>query len=361
MQYTNVSPLSFSPPYGGSVSKLSGPVAQLLVTCAVPTVILIRSGLTTNTMRLGLDEIQLNILRLLNDKWYENPIAGLSFHDLVTQLGVEDTKVTHSVEVLVDNGLARRSMKSIQREANRYVITADGIDVHEETLPPSQLRRKLQERREILEKLKIEYDKEPHRLLEPSGDNANNYTLGVVTYLDQKGLVYLDPLVGLSYRIRLNARGAEYLKDRTIDNAAVMSCAYKILFELENHLKQFIEKNMRTSYGSDWWNSGYIPLKVRANVDKLIHEELSSSWQISDTNIDTEYLQFGNIGNIIFNNWKDCFEQFFHDQIKIIPKLEELEKIRNSIAHTRMLSQEGSKRLEMYSQEIENMMNSNPI
>ena len=113
-------------------------------------------------MRVGLDEIQLDILRLLNDKWYENHIAGLSFHELVTQLGVDDTKVTHSVEVLVENGLARRSMKSIQREANRYVITADGIDVHEETLPPSQLRQKLQERREILEKLKTEYDKDPH-------------------------------------------------------------------------------------------------------------------------------------------------------------------------------------------------------
>ena len=214
MQYTSVcSPLSFSPPYGGSVSKLSGTVAQLLTTCAVPKVILSRSGLTVNIMRVGLDEIQLDILRLLNNKWYENHIAGLSFHELVTQLGVDDTKVTHSVEVLVENGLARRSMKSIQREANRYVITADGIDVHEETLPPSQLRQKLQERREILEKLKTVYDKDPHLLLEPSGDNVNNYTLGVVTYLDQKGLVYLDQLVGLSYRIRLNAMGAEYLKD----------------------------------------------------------------------------------------------------------------------------------------------------
>jgi DNA-binding MarR family transcriptional regulator len=193
-------------------------------------------------MRLGLDEIQLNILRLLNDKWYENHVAGLSFHDLVTQLGVDDTKVTYSIEILVDNGLARRSTPSIQREANRYVITADGIDVHEETLPPSKLRQRRQERREILEKLKIGYDKDPHQLLEPSDDNLNNYTLGVVTYLSQKGLVDLFPEVGLRYRIRLNARGAQYLKDRIIDNAAVMSGAYEILFRLENHLRQFIEK-----------------------------------------------------------------------------------------------------------------------
>jgi Swt1-like HEPN len=93
-------------------------------------------------------------------------------------------------------------------------------------------------------------------------------------------------------------------------------------------------------------------------VDKLISDESSLGWQISETNNDTEYLRFGHIGNIIFRNWNDCFEQSFHDQIKITSKLDELGKIRNSIAHTRMLSQEGSKRLEMYSQEIENMMNS---
>ena len=76
--------------------------------------------------------------------------------------------------------------------------------------------------------------------------------VGVVTYLSQKGLVDLFPETGLRYRVRLNARGAEYLKDRTIDNAAVMSDAYEILYRLENHLRQFIEKNMRSKYGSDW-------------------------------------------------------------------------------------------------------------
>jgi hypothetical protein len=166
---------------------------------------------------------------------------------------------------------------------------------------------------------------------------------------------------GLRYNIRLNARGAEYLKDRTVDNSTVMSGEYEILFRLENHLRQFIEKNMRLRYGSGWWNSGHIPIKVKDNVDKLIQDERSLGWQLSETNNDTEYLQFGHIGNIILKNWKDCFEQFFHDQIKITSKLNELEKIRNSIAHTRMLSQEGSKRLEMYSQEIENSLNSNSI
>lgn len=323
--------------------------------------ILIRSDLTTDIMRFGLDEIQINILRLLNDKWYENYTAGLSLRDLVTKLGIDETKVIHSIEILVGNGLAQLSIASIQKEASQYVITADGIDVYEETLPPSRLRQKRQERREILEKLKVQYDNDPHQFLEPSDDNLNNYTVGVVTFLNQKGLVDLVPIVGLRYEIRLNAMGAEYLKDRTVDNATVMSSGYEILFKLENHLRQFIEKNMRLKYGSDWWNSGHIPLKVKDNVDKLIHEEHSLGWQVSETNNDTEYLQFGHIGNIIINNWRDCFEQFFNDQIKITSKLDELEKIRNSIAHTRMLSKEGSRRLEMYSQEIENMLSSNPI
>jgi hypothetical protein len=308
-------------------------------------------------MKLGLDEIQLNVLKLLNDKWYKEHVAGLSIYDLITQLKVDDTKVFHSVEILRDNGLVRLSIPSIQREANRYVITSDRIDLHEETLPPSQRRRKRQERREILEKLKLEYDKDPHTWLEPSDDNLNHYNLSVATYLNQKGLVDLYPFSGLRYRIRLTAKGAEYLMDRTVDKAAVMSGSYEILFRLENQLRQFIERNMRLKYGSDWWNSGHIPLKVKENVDKMINYERGLGWQVSEISNDTEYLQFGHIGNIIYKNWKECFEQFFHDQIKITSKLDELEKIRNSIAHTRMLSQEGSRRLEMYSKEIENMLN----
>jgi hypothetical protein len=103
--------------------------------------IIIQSGLTSSVMKLRLDEIQLTILRLLNDKWYENHVVGLSFHDLITQLGVNEAKVTHSIEVLVDDGLTQRSLASIQREASRYIITAGGIDVYEETLPPSQRRQ----------------------------------------------------------------------------------------------------------------------------------------------------------------------------------------------------------------------------
>jgi hypothetical protein len=38
---------------------------------------------------------------------------------------------------------------------------------------------------------------------------------------------------------------------------------------------------MRLSNGSDWWDSGHIPLKLRTSVDKLIHEERISSWQVT--------------------------------------------------------------------------------
>ena len=34
----------------------------------------------------------------------------------------------------------------------------------------------------------------------------------------------------------------------------VMSNAYKILFMVENRLRRFIELELRSKYGSDWWN-----------------------------------------------------------------------------------------------------------
>jgi hypothetical protein len=85
-------------------------------------------------------------------------------------------------------------------------------------------------------------------------------------------------------------------------------------------------------------------------------DELSLDWKINRPNGDTEYLLFEYLEKIITKNWEEVFEEFFHDQQKIILKLKELESIRNSIAHTRMLSYDGIIRLEQYSQDLLNMM-----
>lgn len=186
------------------------------------------------------------------------------------------------------------------------------------------------------------------------GNNDLRCLLGVVVYLDQKGFVHLQKYAGGSFHIILDALGFQSLQDVTEDNAAVMSNAYKILFVVENRLRRFIELELRSKYGSDWWNK-CVSDKGKKRVDEMRQAELDLGWRISETTGNAEYLLFDHLEKLITMNWKD-FELVFQDQPKIALRLRELEGIRNSIAHTRRLSQDGLNRLEQYSQDLLNMI-----
>jgi hypothetical protein len=133
-----------------------------------------------------------------------------------------------------------------------------------------------------------------------------------------------------------------------------MKNAYAMLFNIENHLRDFLELKLSTKLGSDWWNLG-IPKGIRDKVDQMKRDENNIGWKVTNTRGNIEFLSFEHIQKIIANNWNDVFEPIFQDQNKIILKLTELEIIRNAIAHTRTLSDEGMKRLEQYAQDILNL------
>ena len=86
-------------------------------------------------------------------------------------------------------------------------------------------------------------------------------------------------------------------------------------------------------------------------------DELLIGWQISESNNNLQYLHFDHLEKIITTNWTGVFEPVFQNQQKIFLRLKELEGIRNSVAHMRLLSQDGINRLEQYSQDLLNMMN----
>jgi hypothetical protein len=299
-------------------------------------------------------ELQLKILGLLYEQWFKDYIAGVSVQHLVSKLGREENDISQSLEILESGALAQKN------KTGSYIITDYGIDTYEENLAPSVISRKKQERRMILETLLQLYNQDIHlwmnseELMKSVGNNDLRYVLGVVVYLEQKGFVRLQKDIGGSFDIILDAPGFQSLQDITEDNAAVMGNAYKILFIVENRLRRFIELKMRSKYGPDWWNE-YVSDKIKKKVDEMRQAELDLGWRISQTTGNAEYLLFDHLEKLITVNWKN-FESVFQDQPKIALRLRELEGIRNSIAHTRRLSQDGLIRLEQYSQDLLNMI-----
>lgn len=190
---------------------------------------------------MSIEAVATRVLESLYDLWFKDYVVGYSILDLARQLQYEENKIIQAIQLLEANGLITTHYPG------RYVITYYGIDKREEILSPSSLAAKKEERRKILELLAEVYEKDPHARI-PSSALAEgvelpdrNYLLGTVVYLENVGLVKLDMLNRGNFYIRLTINGYQALQDKIPDNSAFMLNAYRLLFNLENYMRKFIQ------------------------------------------------------------------------------------------------------------------------
>lgn len=128
---------------------------------------------------------------------------------------------------------------------------------------------------------------------------------------------------------------------------------YDNLQRLENTLREFISKEL-SKIIPDWWIQ-----RVPPDVRKLAEERKAKNenlwpWHQEKGLPLMYYVDFPDYIRIIIrkDNWKDFFAPVFKDKEAISTKLRELEPIRNDIAHSREISPQAGKKLEIYSGEI---------
>lgn len=128
---------------------------------------------------------------------------------------------------------------------------------------------------------------------------------------------------------------------------------YDNIQRLENTLREFISKELSKRI-PDWWVQR-VPLDVRqlAEGRKAKNENLWPWHQEKDLSL-MYYVDFPDYIKIITrkDNWKEVFAPIFRDKESISTKLKELEPIRNDIAHSREISVQAGKKLEIYAREI---------
>lgn len=125
------------------------------------------------------------------------------------------------------------------------------------------------------------------------------------------------------------------------------------MFELENLLRLFIQERLEEKFKEEGGWIKRIPKRVikkcekRAKREKESYQELGSDFLI-------DYADFGDLKRIILlkENWSKTFQEYFRNEAEIAIKLEELEPIRNTIAHNRSLSDKELNRLEVFSDDI---------
>jgi hypothetical protein len=132
--------------------------------------------------------------------------------------------------------------------------------------------------------------------------------------------------------------------------------AYEYLYILENKLRELIVEVL-TKKSNKQNLSGWtilIQKEIIKKWEKRATEERNNYQIIGSSNL-IDYSEFGDIRLIIQKHW-DEFSKIFNNQEVIVSKLDELEPIRNNIAHNRKLSPQEFKRLEIYFFDIKKIL-----
>lgn len=127
--------------------------------------------------------------------------------------------------------------------------------------------------------------------------------------------------------------------------ATQMSSHYRVFYCLEKTIRGLIAASLEEQEGANWWDSGRIPPNIHAEVAKRIQREVDSGITVR-SNEAIDYSTFGELGEIIKNNW-DVFGSLF-DSVRAVEKvLSNLNMLRGPIAHCSLLAADEVLRLEL--------------
>jgi hypothetical protein len=130
---------------------------------------------------------------------------------------------------------------------------------------------------------------------------------------------------------------------RIVYSANLMLPVYVAFFCLENAVRELISERLADRHGVGWWQK--VPEKIRSAVEKLKEKEEQNRYHASRSIDPIGYTMFGNLAQIILNNWED-FSDLFPNQAWITSRFNDLEMSRNIIMHTGILPQIEIERVE---------------
>lgn len=129
------------------------------------------------------------------------------------------------------------------------------------------------------------------------------------------------------------------------NSALEMARLYAILFCFENEIRDFIRETLSEKEGSNWINN--ISPKIKQAAEDKKNIALKDSWLEGEKTDILGFFDFGHLSQVIINKW-EFFENIIPSQHWLKQRMEELEKVRNFIAHNRMLLPSEFQRVYMY-------------
>lgn len=128
------------------------------------------------------------------------------------------------------------------------------------------------------------------------------------------------------------------------NRALEMARLYAVLFCFGNEVRDFIRETLREKVGEDWLDK--LPTKIKEHAEGRKRTAINDSWLEGEKTDLLGFVEFGHLAQIITNNWEHF--QIIPSQHWLRQRMDEMEKVRNFIAHNRMLLPSEFQRLYMY-------------
>ncbi|MBA7683016.1 hypothetical protein ES703_91372 [subsurface metagenome] len=147
-------------------------------------------------------------------------------------------------------------------------------------------------------------------------------------------------------RERLDVSHTPLLTPGDIDNAYKMGQVYVAIHCLENSARSLIRKVLNNALGEQWWDKAASDQMKRKLAERK-SRETKKRWLTSRGADELNYLDWGDLVTLI-RKYEEHFVQFIGSTKFAELKLEELENLRNVIAHNGVLPDEEVVRVELY-------------
>ena len=131
------------------------------------------------------------------------------------------------------------------------------------------------------------------------------------------------------------------------NQALEMARLYAVLHAFENEIRALVRDTLDEAHNGAWWSTECVPKKIREKAETRRKTALEDSWLEGTKDDNLEYVDFGDLAQIIIQNW-DNFKEIIPNQSWLNQRMVEMEKARNFVAHNRMLLPNEFQRLYMY-------------
>lgn len=137
--------------------------------------------------------------------------------------------------------------------------------------------------------------------------------------------------------------GIDVLDVEHVAAAERMSFVYTTVAAFENSVRDLIKSVLLEALGESWWDTG-VSEKIRKQAESRMEEEKKIRWHVQRGNDPIRFTMMPNLANIIAQNF-DHFEPYLHNVEWVKNIFEVVERSRNVIMHSGVLSDRDMARL----------------